>query len=408
MTIDELLLRLSPHLVPQDFVGLSCSAPRTENSPKLLRCKPLLLKGSYAIQVESFKGKQAFQKNYSPSDFLAWLGLAISEFRQHDFSFSTESWKILVGKTGALHLSQAAPSRPSEKSTTNLSHNRTKHYILPDGVPVHFLVELGVMSPEGRVRKEHQDKFRQINRFLEYIADIVPYLRKEGTLQVLDFGCGKAYLSFALYYYLTEILKREVNVLGLDLKEDVVTFCNSIAQKLDFKDLTFKTGDIAEYQTASSHREAPREPTDLLVTLHACDTATDLALAEGIARRTTVILSVPCCQHELFHQMTAPSLGPLIRHGLIKERFAALATDAIRASLAELCGYDVSLVEFIDPEHTPKNLMLRLIRRKTTSMPYNSSQKQDYEAFRTMLGANPAMEQALLDRGVIPGEQLAL
>lgn len=405
MTQEKAWEEVLSHLEQDKFLSLSCSSPREKSEAQLIRCKPVRIRGEVLIQVERFVGKQAFQKNLSPGDFMAWLPEALGQYRQLVFKFKDSTWNLLVNKAGAVHLGRSSTSSQTATTALTLDHNRQKKHLIPDGIPVPFLVALGVMSPEGRVRKEHQDKFRQINRFLEYIADILPQLPAQGTIHALDFGCGKAYLSFALYHYLVEICGRALVLTGLDLKESVVDFCNTLAGSLKYTGLVFKTGDIADYRNLEDSNEAS-QPTDLLITLHACDTATDLALAEGIARKASVILSVPCCQHELLHQMDAPGLEVMTKHGLIKERFAALATDAIRAELAWLCGYDVSVVEFIDPEHTPKNLMLRLVRRTQEAKEDRTARQARYESFRDLLGARPALEQALIARDVIRAEQL--
>ena len=233
-------------------------------------------------------------------------------------------------------------------------HNRVKRYILPQGTPVPFLVDLGVMTGEGRVHEAAYDKYRQINRFLEFIEDILPKLPKDRELTIVDFGCGKSYLTFAMYYFLRELRGYQVKIVGLDLKADVIEHCGRLAEKYGYDGLQFLQGDIAGYEGL--------DRVDMVVTLHACDTATDFALAKAVQWNAQVILSVPCCQHELNRKIKNDLLSPVLKYGILKERMSALLTDGIRAELLESKGYSVQILEFIDMEHTPKNLLIRAVR----------------------------------------------
>ena len=235
-------------------------------------------------------------------------------------------------------------------------HNRKKQYLLEEGTPVPFLIDLGVMTKDGTVVKAKYDKFRQINRFLEFVEDILPALPKNRELTILDFGCGKSYLTFALYHYLHTVNGYPVRIVGLDLKKDVISHCNRLAKTYGYEKLEFLCGDIAGY--------TGMETVDMVVTLHACDTATDYALYKAIRWGASVILSVPCCQHEWNRQMECEPLQPFLRYGIVKERMSALMTDAFRANALEACGYKTQLLEFIDMEHTPKNILLRAIKKE--------------------------------------------
>lgn len=237
----------------------------------------------------------------------------------------------------------------------NVSHNKKKNYLLPEGESVDFLVELGVMNNEGYVIKAKYDKFRQINRFIEFVEDVVKKLPAKREVKIIDFGCGKSYLTFALYYYLKVKKQMDVNITGLDLKADVIEKCNNLAKKLGYEKLEFLNGDIANYEGTDS--------VDMVVTLHACDTATDYALAKAVKWNARVIMSVPCCQHEINRQIKNDLLNPVLKYGILKERMSALITDGIRAGLLEENGYDTQILEFIDMEHTPKNLLIRAVRR---------------------------------------------
>ena len=275
----------------------------------------------------------------------------MEEFRQMQASTVHMNYTVLVSKKGKVTIQKKASKgsvRPVE-----LSHNRSKKYILEEGIPVPFLQDLGVMTKDGKIVHSRFDKFRQINRFLEFIEDILPKLEKDREITILDFGCGKSYLTFAMYYYLHELKHYDVRIIGLDLKADVIAHCQQLAEDYGYEKLTFLTGDIADYDGV--------DHVDMVVTLHACDTATDYALDKAVRWGAKVILSVPCCQHEVNRQIENELLQPVLKYGLIKERMSALLTDAIRANLLEEAGYQVQVLEFIDMEHTPKNILLRAV-----------------------------------------------
>ncbi len=261
----------------------------------------------------------------------------------------------------------------------NLQMNKKKNYILQEGKPVPFLVLLGIMTAQGKVVAAKYDKFRQINRFLELVDDVLPEVvaqaEKNTPLTIVDFGSGKSYLTFAIQYFLTEIRSIPCKVFGLDLKKDVIDYCNSMAQKLKLDNLNFAVGNIADFEKmGESHSR--RNP-DIIVTLHACDTATDYALDYAVKHDAKAILSVPCCQHEINLQLKKSSakdslVAPMMKYGIVKERFSALLTDTLRAELLEQAGYKVQILEFIDAENTPKNLMIRAVQNKA-SRPQNTA-----------------------------------
>lgn len=271
-----------------------------------------------------------------------------------------------------------------QKKEVNLSHNRKKNYLLDDATPYPFLIRLGVQTPEGQVKKQKYDKFKQINRFVEFIDDALAHLPQDRTIRILDFGSGKSYLTFALYHYLKVEKGLDLRVTGLDLKKEVIEECNQIAQDLGYDQLEFLVGDINDYNEETA--------VDMIVTLHACDVATDMALARAVKWGAKVILSVPCCQHELNRQLQAPALNVMLQHGLIRERFAALATDSIRAQILSLVGYEAQLLEFIDMENTPKNI---LIRAYHTGKPAAPQARQQYDDFIQFLAATPFLHNEL-------------
>lgn len=328
------------------------SNSRTDG-PSKVRVRPVMLKGKVCYQASATEGPKVFHKNYSREELISYLEAALEhDFGQLQASGGQMDGTVLVSKKGktTIKAKKHAPSAPVQM----MAHNRVKQYILKEGLPVPFLVDLGVMNPEGRIITAKYDKFRQINRFLEFIEDILPRLARDREVTILDFGCGKSYLTFAMYYYLRELKGYDVKIIGLDLKTDVIEKCSRLAESYGYEKLHFYQGDIADYEGVSS--------VDMVVTLHACDTATDYALAKAVEWGAQVILSVPCCQHEVNRQIKNEMLEPVLKYGILKERMSALITDGIRAELLEGKGYETQLLEFIDMEHTPKNLLIRAVK----------------------------------------------
>ena len=332
------------------------------------RIRPLFMKGRLVFQAEEQAGKQAFHRNLDRDEAADYVtGLLDGSFRQAEIASGLGKALILVSRKGKVTVKVKQNPRPARilsagnlasrepERAVLLSHNRKKHYILEEGIPVPFLVDLGVMTKEGRVVNSRYDKYRQINRFLEFIEDILPNLDQDRESTIIDFGCGKSYLTFAMYYYLKELKGYPVRIIGLDLKEDVIEHCSRLGRQYGYEGLSFCHGDIASFEGV--------EKVDMVVTLHACDLATDYALEKAVNWGARVILSVPCCQHELNGQMENSLLRPVLQYGLIKERMAALYTDAIRAQVLEYRGYRTQILEFIDMEHTPKNILIRAVRQ---------------------------------------------
>lgn len=355
-----------------------------------IKIRPILLKNELYFQASEYRGTQIFHHNYLKDELINKLqdwfcGL----FRQVEIQSRVGQANILISKKGKATIKfkklEVNNKESVVKYNEGLQHNKKKNYILEEGKPLPFLVDLGVMTKDGLVVKAKSDKFKQINRFLEYIEDVIEYLDKEKELTILDFGCGKSYLTFAMYYYLRELKGYHINIIGLDLKTEVIEHCNELKEQYGYDKLHFLQGDIASYQ-GSNH-------VDMVVTLHACDTATDHALYKAIKWNAQVILSVPCCQHEINKQIHNETLKPVLKYGIVKERMSALITDALRAELLEHMGYRVQLLEFIDIEHTPKNILIRAVKRKNDRG--NKEQKRKYTELVDFLGVSPCLQRLL-------------
>ncbi len=451
--------KLLKETLNEQFLQAVISNPRIKEGILKIKVRPVEIKGLRMIQCESYTKTQVFHENLTLMEAVQRMDHAMGEFRQMQLSSGENDYTILISKKGKVTI-QKRKVAGRKANCSDLSHNRKKHYILQEGIPVPFLQDLGVMTQEGKIvntkfdkfrqinrflefiedilpqlEKKREvtildfgcgksyltfamyytkfDKFRQINRFLEFIEDILPQLEKKREVTILDFGCGKSYLTFAMYYYLHELKHYDIRIIGLDLKADVIRHCSELAEKYGYEKLTFLEGDIADYEgvdavdmvvtlhacdTATDYALAKAigwgakvilsvpflegdiadyegvDAVDMVVTLHACDTATDYALAKAIGWGAKVILSVPCCQHELNGQMKNEILEPVMKYGLLKERFAALVTDGLRAEYLESAGYHVQVLEFIDMEHTPKNILLRAV--KQTGQPEGEKQKK--------------------------------
>lgn len=372
-TIRELLM----DILNINFIQGIISNPRTKDGIVKVKVRPVVMKDGLCFQCESFTKTQAFHENLKGEAAVNRLTGYMDEFRQMQLETRANSYTVLVSKKGKVTV-QKKRCRGAVKEM-ELSHNRSKKYILEEGIQVPFLRDLGVMTDDGKVVKSRFDKFRQINRFLEFIEDILPQLDKDRELMILDFGCGKSYLTFAMYYYLHELKEYDIRVVGLDLKADVIEHCNSLSKKYGYEKLAFLEGDIADYEGINK--------VDMVVTLHACDTATDYALAKAVGWDAKVILSVPCCQHELNRQIQAQELSPVLDYGLLKERFAALLTDGLRAKYLEASGYETQVLEFIDMEHTPKNILLRAV--KTGKI--NPTAKDEIQVCEAFFHADPTL-----------------
>ena len=366
----EEIIQFLAGILNREFIRAVFSNPRVKDNVVKAKLRPTEQKGELLFQLESFTKTQAFHKNLTVEETKDELAKLLEEFRQVQVETVSEDITVLISKKGKATIKRKR--KKVQAKAADLSHNRKKKYILEEGIAVPFLQDLGVMTQDGKIVRAKSDKFRQINRFLEFIEDILPELDKGRELTILDFGCGKSYLTFAMYYYLHELKEYDIRIIGLDLKKDVIRHCNELSEKYGYEKLRFLEGDIADYTGVNK--------VDMVVTLHACDTATDYALAKAVGWDAKVILSVPCCQHELNRQIRNEVLEPVLRYGLLKERMAALITDGLRAQYLEREGYEAQILEFIDMEHTPKNILIRAVKRNQKADQKESVRRQQIEA----------------------------
>lgn len=346
---------------------VTATLSKTQAKQGAIKIKPVMVSGKVMYQTSWIENVQAFHKNYSYETLVNFITEVFPEvYKQFVITTSAYFVQFLANKHGKVHVVKHAKkvekceTKAGKTNLITVHHNRKKHYILEEGMVIPWLIELGVMDKQGHVLRKYYDKFRQINRFLEFIDEVWPDLTQYDPLRVVDFGCGKSYLTFAMYHYFTNIKKVNVDMIGLDLKQDVMKKSNTLALRYGFNNLLFKTGDIAGFTEIAQ--------ADLVVCLHACDTATDYALQKAVAWNAKAILSVPCCHKELIHAVHAEPLAYMMKHGVVCERIGSLVTDTIRALALEAVGYKVTLMEFIATEHTPKNILIRAQRLPDFSM----------------------------------------
>lgn len=363
-----------------NLISMVISKPRRKSHPiNKIAIRPVSINSKLMYQAEYHYPNKVTHLNFDIEEFTDFiLSEVTTNFKQINIFTTENDIQILANKTDKAKIIKSKPT----KKAINIEHNRKKQYIIADNTPCDFLIKLGVMDETGKVYQKHYSKFRQINRFLEIVSDCMAYLKKE-NIKIIDFGCGKSYLTFALYYYLKKQLNIDVEIVGLDLKENVINLCNKIAQELNYEGLKFQLGDIADYQDTGC---------DMVVTLHACDTATDYALINAVKWNTKVILSVPCCQHELFKQIDSPINNPMLKHGIIKDIFTELLTDALRGLKLESVGYDVSMIEFTSLEHTSKNIMIKGILNKNASSDYKTKALNEYQLLKKEYDVRPTID----------------
>ena len=378
--IEELLKRVLTSLL----VDMVISGARGGGDFIKIKVRPVMIRDSLYFQVSRYTDKQVFHENMTAEDALETLsGWILHDFRQAQIRMQDEMVTVIVSKKGKATVKS---KKAACIETQNLEHNRKKQYIIEEGTAVPFMIDLGVMTESGKIIRTRYDKYRQINRFLEFIEDILPELPTDRTVHIIDFGCGKSYLTFAMYYYLKVLKHYDIRITGLDLKQKVIEDCQALADRYGYDGLQFLCGDIADYNGT--------DEVDMVVTLHACDTATDYALYKAVKWHASVILSVPCCQHELNRKMQCETLSGAFQYGLIKERTAALMTDAMRGQLLEMKGYKTQLLEFIDMEHTPKNILIRGVKSKgLLPKAARKQQMENYQKCRDFFGAELTLEK---------------
>lgn len=378
--IEELLKRVLTSLL----VDMVISGARGGGDFIKIKVRPVMIRDSLYFQVSRYTDKQVFHENMTAEDALETLsGWILHDFRQAQIRMQDEMVTVLVSKKGKATIKS---KKAACVETQNLEHNRKKQYIIEEGTAVPFMIDLGVMTESGKIIRTRYDKYRQINRFLEFIEDILPELPTDRTVHIIDFGCGKSYLTFAMYYYLKVLKHYDIRITGLDLKQKVIEDCQALADRYGYDGLQFLCGDIADYNGT--------DEVDMVVTLHACDTATDYALYKAVKWHASVILSVPCCQHELNRKMQCETLSGAFQYGLIKERTAALMTDAMRGQLLEMKGSKTQLLEFIDMEHTPKNILIRGVKsRGLLPKAARKQQMENYQKCRDFFGAELTLEK---------------
>ena len=378
--IEELLKRVLTSLL----VDMVISGARGGGDFIKIKVRPVMIRDSLYFQVSRYTDKQVFHENMTAEDALETLsGWILHDFRQAQIRMQDEMVTVLVSKKGKATVKS---KKAACIETQNLEHNRKKQYIIEEGTAVPFMIDLGVMTESGKIIRTRYDKYRQINRFLEFIEDILPELPTDRTVHIIDFGCDKSYLTFAMYYYLKVLKHYDIRITGLDLKQKVIEDCQALADRYGYDGLQFLCGDIADYNGT--------DEVDMVVTLHACDTATDYALYKAVKWHASVILSVPCCQHELNRKMQCETLSGAFQYGLIKERTAALMTDAMRGQLLEMKGYKTQLLEFIDMENTPKNILIRGVKSKgLLPKAARKQQMENYQKCRDFFGAELTLEK---------------
>jgi len=359
------------------FSGIQKKAEKTFNKVTI---KKVTIQDEIKHQFEYFYDKNVEHKNLNDQETTIEIEKLIKTyFKQALINTINNDYHILVNKKGEIKINKKKPTRKFEEA----SHNRKKKYILNEGELTPFLMELGIMTQDGKIVNSKYDKFKQINRYLELVSDCIPYLDKNKTIRIIDFGCGKAYLTFALYDYLVLKMGYNVEIVGLDLKENVIKFCSNLAKKLNFDDLRFEQGDIKGFDQFSD--------VDMVISLHACNTATDEALAKAVNWGSKVILAVPCCQHEFLKKIKNEKMIPMLKFGIIKEKVASLLTDSVRANVLEIMGYRTQVLEFVDMEHTPKNIMIRAFFEDTQNI---SKVVKQYKEFKNEWQVSPYIEEA--------------
>ncbi|MEG0020623.1 MAG: SAM-dependent methyltransferase [Oscillospiraceae bacterium] len=373
--------------IEQDIIYIILSDRKKASDAEFTKAaiKPFISSEQIKYQIEYTIDKKVVHKNIEKAQLCQELV---------DLLKNTFNQCVIYGTENDMHINcyndkVKVKTFPPSKTQSIASHNKQKNYILNEGEHIDFLAYLGVMTKDNKVVKAKYNKFRQINKYLELLTPSIELLPKDKPLKIVDFGCGKAYLTFALYYYIVKILKREAFITGLDLKDDVIDFCNGVAKELGYETLEFQKGDIKDYSRT--------QDVDMVIMLHACDNATDEGLVQSIKFNAKVIIAVPCCQHEFFGQIQNDALSPMLEYGIIKERLSCLVTDSLRAQLLKAVGFETSMLEFIETEHTPKNIAIKAVRKGG----FDKKEFEEYEKFRDNFGLTPYIEKRFLQENIL-------
>ena len=393
MEKENVLFELKKNIQEDKLIKIVFSDRKSRDFNKVI-IKPIILKSAKNIQIESFKDNKAFHKNIDLNNLQELednLKEYIDNFKQILLQIEGSDISFIRKKENF-----SRKEKESNLVKTSNEHNKKKQYILNEGDKIDFLIELGLMSVEGKILKSSFNKFKQINKYLEFIDDVIEELKVKklitNHINVLDFGCGKSYLTFALYYYLKNYRKDlTFSIVGLDLKKDVIEFCNKLAKKLNYENLEFLNGNIKDYDKSKE--------VDLVFSLHACNNATDYSLEKALSLDAKAILAVPCCHHEFFEKVQKNknsefynTLKIMADNGVVLDKFATLATDSFRSLSLELCGYKTKMIEFIDMEHTPKNILIRAIKSKSSNL---KEKLVEYNKLKEFLGIKPLLEDLI-------------
>ena len=393
MEKENILFELIKNIQDDKLIKIVFSDRQSGDFNKVI-IKPIILKSTKNIQIESFKDNKAFHKNIDLNNLQELednLKEYIDNFKQILLQIEGSDISFIRKKENF-----SRKEKESNLIKTSNEHNKKKQYILNEGDKIDFLIELGLMSVEGKILKSSFNKFKQINKYLEFIDDVIEELKAKklitNHINVLDFGCGKSYLTFALYYYLKNYRKDlTFSIVGLDLKKDVIEFCNKLAKKLNYENLEFLNGNIKDYDKSKE--------VDLVFSLHACNNATDYSLEKALSLDAKAILAVPCCHHEFFEKIQKNknsefynTLKIMADNGVVLDKFATLATDSFRSLSLELCGYKTKMIEFIDMEHTPKNILIKAIKSKSSNL---KEKLTEYNKLKEFLGIKPLLEDLI-------------
>lgn len=393
MEKENVLFELKKNIQEDKLIKIVFSDRKSGDFNKVI-IKPIILKSTKNIQIESFKDNKAFHKNIDLNN-LQELENILKEYIEN---FKQILLQIEGADISFIRKKESFSRKEKESNLVKSSneHNKKKQYILNEGDKIDFLIELGLMSVEGKILKSSYNKFKQINKYLEFIDDVIEELKAKkliiNHINVLDFGCGKSYLTFALYYYLKNYRKDlTFSIVGLDLKKDVIEFCNKLAKKLNYENLEFLNGNIKDYDKSKE--------VDLVFSLHACNNATDYSLEKALSLDAKAILAVPCCHHEFFEKIQKNknsefynTLKIMADNGVVLDKFATLATDSFRSLSLELCGYKTKMIEFIDMEHTPKNILIKAIKSKSSNL---KEKLVEYNKLKEFLGIKPLLEDLI-------------